>query len=146
MSEEKSVSPLEAAEARREARKAKAAEARDAQAAIDTDAISLIEESLGDALVKAIDIPHLAGMVAKVAVRCPNGAETKRYRDQVKVRRDGSPGDPVAAHELMGEACRVYPDEKAFEALCEKLPSLKGQAGVLAVALSGGEAERAGKF
>lgn len=142
---EPEVSPLEAAEKRREDRKAQAAKARDAQLAVDLDAISELEISLGDAAIRVIRVPFLPGQSAAVAVRCPNSAETKRYRDGVKQRRDGTPGDVAVAHELLGDVCRIYPAELEFDALCERLPLLKGQAGAEAVALSAGESERAVK-
>ena len=138
-------SPLEIAEAKREARKAAAAEARDAQAAIDTDAISELEACLGDSAVRALNVPHAPGRVAKVAFRCPNAAEYKRYRDGIKQRKDGKPGDVAAAHELLGASCRVYPDDAAFAALCEAAPGVVGHMGARAAALAAGEAEAEGK-
>ena len=143
--EDKTLSPLEAAEKRRAERKAKANEARDAQRAIDTDKISDLEETLGDAKIKAIDVPFYTGMVAKVAVRCPNAAEVKRYRDRVKTRKNGDPGDPVAANEEVGTSCVVYPERESFLALCEVLPGLLGQCGAEAMHLAVGEAEKEGK-
>jgi hypothetical protein len=143
------LSPLEAAEAKRAARKAKIQEASDVQKAADTEAIDAIEESLGDGAVKAIDVPYRAGLVTKVAVRCPTKPEIKRYRDRVKPTKDRRnnevPGDAAAAHEEIGEVCRVYPEKKAFEAVCDAYPGLLGQCGMQAVALSVGEEEKAGK-
>lgn len=139
------LTPLEAAEKRRADRKAAAAAARDAQLAIDTEVIIGLEELLGDASTKVIRVPYQAGLPAAVLIRCPNAAEIKRYRDMVKVRKDGKPGDPVAAHELLGNSCVEYPAAETFATLCEKLPSLAGQCGTEAVALSAGEAEQAGK-
>lgn len=139
------LSPLEAAEKRRTDRKAAVAALRDTQLAKDLDAISEIEESLGDASTKTIRVPFQNGLPAAVLVRCPNAAEIKRYRDMTKVRKDGKPGDAVAAHELLGGSCREYPGEDLFGMLCERLPSLLGQCGIEAVALSAGEAEQAGK-
>lgn len=143
--QEPEASPLEAAEKRRADRKATATAARDTQLALDLDAISALEESLGDSSVRVIRIPHMLGQVAAIAVRCPNNAETKRYRDGVKQRKDGKPGDVAAAHELLGTACRIYPSEEAFDTLCERLTLLRGQAGAEAVALSAGEAEQSAK-
>jgi hypothetical protein len=149
MSDAKELSPLEAAEAKRAARKAKAQEAADAQKAIDTEAIDAIEASLGDSAIKAIDIPFRAGLVSKVAVRCPSKPEINRYRDRVKPQRDRRnvevPGDAAAAHEEIGAVCVVYPDKEQFAKVCEVLPGLLGQCGMHAVALSVGEEEKAGK-
>lgn len=138
----KEFSPLERVQKRRADRKDVAAAARDDQLAIDLEAIDALESLHGDAQIKVIHVPHIAGMVAAVALRSPNAAELKRYRDGVKVRKNGQPGDPVEAHELIGSSCRVYPGEEAFDALCEKLTNIRAQVGVEAVALSTGEAEK----
>jgi hypothetical protein len=145
MSDEKEMSAVEAAEARRAARKAKNKEAADAQKVIDLDAISELEESLGDASTKAIHVDHKPGLVTIALVRCPNKAEIKRYRDMTKTDKKGRPGDGAAAHELIGESCCVYPPAEEFEKLCEAFPGLLGQCGMQAVALSVGEEEKAGK-
>lgn len=149
MSEPEKVNPLEAAEAKRAKRKAAAQDAADAQKAIDTEAIDALEASLGDASIKAIDVPHKAGLVTKVAVRCPTKPEIKRYHDRVKPTRDRRnvevPGDVAAAHEEIGAVTVVYPDKESFALLCEAFTGLLGQCGVHAVALSYGEAEKEGK-
>lgn len=139
------VDPLEAANARRAKRKAAAAEARNAQLVIDTNAIADIEELRGDASVRAIDVPHHAGLVAKIAVRCPEDFEIKRYRVRTKVQKDGKPGDQIFASEEIGESCLVYPSAEQFAKLCAVLPGIKGQCGMEAVNLSVGEAEKTGK-
>ncbi len=146
MSEEKVLSPLAAAEAKREQRKAKAQEAADEQKAIDTLAIDEIEATLGDASIKAADLPHKAGLVTKVAVRCPTKAEIKRYRDMTKPDKKGRPADGAFANEQLGAACRVYPvSEEEFDAVCEAFPGVLGQCGMLAAALSVAEEETAKK-
>src|SRR4051812_38369289 len=104
---DEALSPLEAAEAARAERKAKASKAKDAQKAIDTLAISELEESLGDSSIKAIDVPFYPGKVAKVAVRCPTSGEVRRYRDRIKPKKDGKGGDVVMANEEVGASCRV---------------------------------------
>lgn len=148
MAEEKPPTPAErlaASEAKREARKAKLKDGEDAQRALDTEAISEIEERLGDSRVKVVNVPYNPGHVVKVAIRCPEHAEIKKYRYQVKPRKDGKQPDVALAHEEIGEACLVYPSEDKFSALCDLLPGLKGQLGIHAVALSVGEEEAAGK-
>lgn len=143
MNENENTEPddLEKAEAERAERKAKRTPALKAQKAIDTRAISALEEQYGDDAVTAVDVPFHVGHVAKVACRCPSKIELKIYRDSVKTRRDGTPGDAAKAHETIGEQCLIYPDAKAFAELAELVPGLLGQLGVYAVALSTGAEE-----
>lgn len=145
--------PLAVAEAKRAARKAKAQEAADAQKAIDTDAIDEIEATLGDASIKAADLPHKAGLVTKIAVRCPTKAEITRYRAMTKPDKKGRPADGAAANEALGAVCRVYPpndgkvegESAAFDAVCEAFPAVLGQCGMLAAALATANEEAEGK-
>lgn len=147
------LTDLQKSEAKRDARKAKAQAAADAQKAIDLDAVSDIEDELGDASTKAIHLPHKTGLVTIVLVRCPDKSEIKRYRGMIKPDKKGRPGDAAEAHELIGASCRVYPpdddgtegDSAAFDKLCEAFPGLLGQSGMQAVALSVGEEEKEGK-
>lgn len=132
---------LDRAEAERAARKAKRMPALKAQKATDTRAISALEEQYGDDAVKAVDVPYHEGHVAKIACRCPTKLELKIYRDSIKTRRDGTPGDAAKAHETIGEQCLIYPDAKAFAELSDLIPGLLGQLGVYAVALSLGAEE-----
>jgi hypothetical protein len=134
-------SPLEQAEEKRAARKAKLAELRDVQKAIDTLAIDALEETLGDERVKAIDVPFHPGHVAKIACRCPEKAELNVYRSRVKPRRDGKAPDLVAAAEEIGRMCLIYPSEEKFDALLELTPGLLGQLGREAVTLAVGDEE-----
>ena len=150
--EKKEIDPLAAAEAKRAARKAAAQKAADAQKAVDTDAIDEIEAELGDASIKAADLPHKAGLVTKIAVRCPTRAEIKRYRDMTKPSKNGREADGARANEALGATCRVYPpndpgaeDSAAFEAVCEAFPGVLGQCGMLAAALSVADEETAKK-
>lgn len=153
MSEPEKKSPLAEAEAKREARKAKAQEAADAQRAIDTEAIDQIESELGDASIKAADLPHKVGLVTKIAVRCPTKGEIARYRTMTKPDKKGRPADGAAANESLGAVCRVYPrddegkdgESAAFDAVCEAFPGVLGQCGMLAAALSVAEEEKEGK-
>jgi len=145
-SKETELTPLQQAEAKRAARKAKAAEAEDTQKAIDIEAIDALEEQLGDASTKAIHVGFTPGMVTAVLVRCPTRPEVKRYRDRIKPDKKGRPGDGAAANEELGAACRVYPaDDDAFEALCEARPGLLAQCGSVAAALATGAEEAEGK-
>jgi hypothetical protein len=152
MIDEKEIDPLEEAEKKRAARKASAQKAANAQRAIDTLAIDEIEAELGDASIKAADLPHKVGLVTKIAVRCPTKAEIKRYRDMIKPDRKGREGDGAKANETLGATCRVYPpndpgseDSAAFDAVCEAFPGVLGQCGMLAAALSVADEEKAGK-
>ena len=80
---------------RRAARKAAAAAAAEAQREIDLEAIDALETTIGDSNVATIEIAHVPGLPVLLAVRCPRPVEIKRYRDEIKPRRDGSPGDAL---------------------------------------------------
>lgn len=143
--DESKKSALEIAEDKRAARKAKLAEDRDAQKAIDTEAISALEEEHGDERVKAIDVPFHPGHVVKIACRCPSKVELKVYRDRVKPKRgrngmDQAP-DLVAAAEEIGTMCLIYPSPEKFNELLELTPGLLGQLGREAVSLAVGDEE-----
>jgi len=148
------IDELALAEAARQKRKAGLTRAANKQKAIDTIAIDEIEAELGDASIKAADLPgHKPGLVTKIAVRCPTRAEIKRYRDMTKPDKKGRPADGSIANEALGAVCRVYPrddegkegESAAFDAVCEAFPGVLGQCGMLAAALSVAEEEKAGK-
>jgi hypothetical protein len=154
MADEKEKSPLEVAEAKRAARKASLQAAADAQKAIDTEAIDEIEAELGDASIKAADLPgHKPGLVTKVAVRCPTKAEITRYRAMTKPDKKGRAADGAVANEALGAVCRVYPvddpgkegESSAFDAVCEAFPGVLAQCGMIAAALAIADEEAEGK-
>ena len=147
---------MSAAEKRLAAAKKRRAEAqaafntgREDQLATDLEAITDLEIEHGDSHISAVDLPYNPGLPMKAAVRRPNKAEIKRYRKQTEPRKDGKQPDFTAAHEMIGEACCVYPDpekqKELFEALCEAMPAIKGQLGIVAIQMSVGVEEDAKK-
>lgn len=147
---DKTLSPLEAVEAKRAARKAAAEACREVQLASDLDAIDSIEAERGDSNVAVIRLPYTRDLPAAVAVRVPSLAEMKRYRDRVRPSKDGRnrdvQPDQVQPAEEIGATCRVYPtDETVFRALCEARPGLLVQMGVRALELGSGREESEGK-
>jgi hypothetical protein len=148
-SDKKAADRLAAAKKRRAEVQAEFNAERDNQLATDLEAITELEIELGDSRVSAVDLPYNPGLPLKAAVRRPDKAEIKRYRKQTEPRKDGKPPDFTAAHEMIGEACCVYPDPEKqpelFEALCEALPALKGQLGIVAIQMSVGVEEDAKK-
>ncbi len=149
---EPQLTPLQAAEAKREARKAKASAAHDAQLATDLDAIDALEELHGDSNVAVVRLDvrgYVPGLPAAVAARCPKPGELKRFRDQTKPQKDGRnrdvQPDHIAAVELVAESCLVYPDAEVFAKLCAARPGLAAQLGKEAVGLAVGREESEGK-
>jgi len=132
-------------EARRAARKAAAQAARDAQRAIDLAAINDLEIEHGDSNVATLEIPHTDGLPTMLAVKCPPPAYVKRYRDECRARKDGTPGDAIAAAEKLADAMLIYPDAETYARVLEARAGVRVQLGVLAIGLAAGRAESEGK-
>jgi hypothetical protein len=141
--------PLQLAEARREARREVAAKARDEQKAHDLEALEPLEDEHGVHSISVLHVPHTVGLPTLAAVRTPSPPEMKRYQSRIKPHetRHGKPVTPdyaEAASEL-ASVCLVYPDADTYERLCTARPGLAVQLGVAAVKLSTGQAEDEGK-
>ncbi len=148
-SEDLKLSPREAAEAKRAARKAALNPEYDAQRVTDIEAVDLLEQEHGDSNVKLINVPFSPGMPTCVACRVPNPNQMKRYRSRVKPGKDSRNRDKDIDYEgaaaELGESCRVYPDKETFDRLCEARPGLLVQVGLRALELGTGEEEAEGK-
>lgn len=133
---------LAALQAKRAERLALLAEREAEQRCVDLEAIMAIEDEHGPTNMAAVKVPWTRdGLVCMVAVRTASANEVKRFQGMIKPRRDGSPGDAGAAHELTGRACLVYPSKEAFAELCAARPGLAFQAGYQALKLAEGRAE-----
>jgi hypothetical protein len=132
-------------EAKRAERRAKADAARDEQKAKDLEAIMLLEDKHGESNIATVEIGHTPGLPVVLAVRCPSPVEVKRYRDTVKPKRDGTPGDPLKAAQELAAVCLVYPDAEVYKAVLEARPGTDSPLGVEAIKLSTGRAEAEGK-
>lgn len=139
------MSDLAEIEAKRAARKAELQAARDAQKAIDLEAIDALEVEHGDSNIATLEIPFSPDLPVMLAVRTPKPAELKRYRDRVKAKKDGTPGDPLMAAQEIAAVCIVYPSKDVYAAVLEKRNGIDAQLGVLAVGLCAGKAEAEGK-
>lgn len=138
-------SKLEEIEARREARKAALREAQEEQRAADLEAVDALEVEHGDSNITLLDLPFTPGMPTLVAGRAPTTLEIKRYRDRVKPRKDGKPGDPVAAAEEIASVCRVYPDADTYAQVLEARPGVHIQLGLEVMKLATGRAQEDAK-
>jgi hypothetical protein len=134
-------------QAARAARKAANAEAESAQRVADLDAIDVLEAQNGDANTQVVEVPFDARnpLPCLVLVRAPDETEMKRYRDTVKPRKDGSPGDPLEAARQLASACVIYPPREQYDAICKARTGLSVQLGLAAVNLSVGKVEAEGK-
>lgn len=151
MSDEK-LTPKQEIEKRRADRRAAEAAAAEAQEVADLTAIDALEERYGDSNVAVLSIPYFAGLPVKCACRAPQPAELKRYRDQVRPRREQKGGreriaevDYVPPAELLAVATLVYPSEAIFEQMCTARPGLAAQLGLQAIALASAREEDEGK-
>jgi hypothetical protein len=152
MSEEETTNTrLAAIEARREARNKALDSQRDAQRAIDLEAVFELEEEYGASNIAVLEVPYTPGLPTLVAVRCASPTEVKRYRDGVKEKANGKPGDRIVAAELVASVCIVYPDRKSPEGqemlrqILEARPILLVQLGTAATNMGAGKAEAEGK-
>jgi hypothetical protein len=139
------LSKLEEIEARRAARKAGLQEPRDEQRAADLEAVDALEIEHGDSNVATLEVPFTPGLPTLLAARCPKPIELKRYRDTVKTKKDGTPGDPIGAAIMVGGVCRVYPDAETFAKVLEARPGVDVQLGLAALKLASAKAEDEGK-
>jgi hypothetical protein len=134
------VSRLEDIEAKRAARKAASEAAADEQAATDLEAIDALEQEHGYSNVSVLKVAFVGeSLPTRVAVRAPSQGEVKRFRTMVaarKVRGQDVPGDHVAASEMLGASCLVYPTRDVLEKLCEKRAGLLAQLGGVALQLA----------
>ncbi len=135
---------LAALEAARAERKAKLANAEAEQRLADLLAIDRLEQEHGDSNVAVLESPFTAGLPVMLAVRVPNRAELKRYRDMLKPDKQGR-SDAVAAAILIGKACLIYPAPDVFDAVLEARPGVDVQLGVAAVNLAAARASEEGK-
>lgn len=136
------LSPLELIQAKRAARKAEEAKLREEQLVQDLTAIDELEAEYGASSIKVLELPYTPGFPAAVAVRTPNKAELKRYRDRF---REDVP-DIAAANSELGAATRIYPAKEVLEALAEKRPAVYANMGLAAAQLGSAreEAEKKG--
>ncbi len=140
------LSPLELAEAKRNARKAAHRALSDARKAIDVDAIDALEIEHGEENVGVLWVPYLSDdLPMAVAVRTPSKNEIKRYRAMIKPKKNGDMPDLAPHVEQVGTSCLVYPAKEVFEALLEKRPGLLIQLGNVALTLSTGREQEEGK-
>lgn len=151
MSDEK-LTPKQEIEKRRADRRAAEAEAAEVQEVADLTAIDALEERYGDSNVAVMTIAYVAGLPTKCACRAPAPAELKRYRDQVRPRREQKGGrerpadvDYVAPAEMLAVTTLVYPSEDVFEKMCLARPGLAAQLGLQAVNLASAREEDEGK-
>lgn len=152
MQDEKKLSPKEEIEKRRADRRAAEAAAAEAQEVADLTAIDALEERYGDSNVAVLTVNYSAGLPVKCACRAPQPAELKRYRDQVRPRREQKGGrerpadvDYVAPAEMLAAATLIYPSEEVFEKMCAARPGLAAQLGLQAVTLASAREEDEGK-
>lgn len=136
---------LEQIEAAREERKAKQELARREQMAVDLEAVDALEIEHGDSNVATIEVPYQPGLPVLLACRAPKSVEIKRYRDRVKERSNGKPGDALGAAVELAACCRIYPSAELYAALLEVRPGLDTQLGVEALKLASGKAASEGK-
>jgi len=139
------MTKLEEIEARRAERKAALDDQRKAQLAEDLEALDALEVEHGDANVARVNVPYTPGLPTFVVVRAPKAAEFKRYKERIKSRRDGTPGDPVFAADELGECTRVYPDKETFSKMLEARPGLTTPMGVASSNMGTGRADESGK-
>lgn len=132
-------------QARRDARAKEVAEARETQLGADLEAIEALEIAEGYTNISAIEIPFTPGFPVKLAVRTPEPKHLKRYRDTVKPKADGRPGDPVLAAQQLAAVCLAYPDKETYQALLEKRAGIDVALGVAAVKLATAQEEEKGK-
>lgn len=139
------LSPLEAVEARRAARKAEIRAQWEAQRIADLEALDALEIELGDSNVAYLDVPFTDGLPTLAAVRCPTSAEVKRYQARVKGKPD-KPGDPTVAAEELGAVALKYPPKgETRDRLLAARAGLLVGLGVLAINLSTGKVAEQGK-
>jgi len=133
-------------EGRRAARKAELDEQRKVQLALDLEQLDELELKHGDNLVVRINVDRYVPDLPTMAVfRLPNPAETKRYKAQIQPRKNGQPGDAIAAAETLGQAALLYPEPDVFTRMCETFTTLLTNAAVTAIKASEGRAEEEGK-
>lgn len=136
---------LEEIESARAERKAKIQEKHNEQKAIDLLAIGDLEAQYGDAHVSFLEVQgYVSGLPVLYACKCPDPAQMKRYRDTIKVKKDG-PGDAIHAAEQLATVCRVYPDDETYRKMCAAFPGIHLKLGIRAVKLAEGESESEGK-
>ncbi len=135
-------------EAKRAARKAALEEQRKAQYEKDLEALDKLECEHGDGAVAAVEAPRFVpGMPTLAIVRAPKGAEFKRYRDRIAGTANGKNAGAtiVSAQDELASVCRVYPDSKAYESMCESFAGLHVSMAVAAAKLADAKVEEAGK-
>lgn len=135
MSDE-SKSALDAAQERREARKAELRKAAEAQRAKDLDTLTDLEIEHGDSNVGAVTVPFSPGMPTLVIVRCPKPVEVKRFRALTKADAKGRQPDALEPLEQLARACLLFPDAETYARICESRPVVAGQVGAKAVDLA----------
>lgn len=136
------MATLEEIQERRAELRAKLKEDTDARKAIDAEAILAIEESLGVSRIDVVELPFTSpDLPVLCAVRAPDAIEMKRFRDTVKQRKNGEPGDSVLGHQQLTAACLVYPDKDTYKELLKVHTGIDVQFGMRAAALSIGREE-----
>lgn len=136
---------IEEIEKKRAARREALAAARAEQEEIDQAKLFDLEEEHGEAsLVVAEVSAWKPGMPTIVVMRVPNGPEFKRYQDMVKGRGD-KPGDPTAAANMLGAACRLYPDADAYKTILDVSPGIHINAAVAAINRAAGKVQERAK-
>jgi hypothetical protein len=138
-------------EEKRAERKAANEAARLEQRAKDLEAIDALEQEFGDSNIATLDVPYSPGLPTMIACRTPNEAEIKRYRHELKAKKDGTMGDPVTAAELVAATCRVYPPrgkngeasdgDELYRKMLAARPGIHVQLGAEALKLASASAE-----
>jgi hypothetical protein len=112
------MATVEEIEARRAARKAELETQRQAQLAKDLEALDELEVEHGDGQIVRVDLNfYTPDLPTMVLARVPRPAEFKRYQDQCSKKNEGA---IVAATNLLGESCVVYPDKETYARVREK--------------------------
>ncbi len=132
-------------EARRAARKAQLKADEEAQRLTDLEAVDALECEHGDSNIATLRVPFTPGLPVLLAVRCPNPVEVKRYRSEVKAKKDGTPGDNLKAAQDLCAVCLVYPSKEVFAESLKARPGIDAQLGLLAAGLGAGAANAEGK-
>jgi hypothetical protein len=128
-------------EAKRAARREAIEVQRREQLATDLEHLFELEEQHGASRLVRVDLKAFTpGLPALIVMRTPSKLEMKRYQDQCKGK-----GDPVAAANLVGTTCLLYPSKDVYEKVLEASPGIHVVAAVAAIERAAGKAVEEGK-
>ena len=136
---DEAVKKLEEIEARRAARKTALEAQRREQLAQDLEALDQLEVEHGDHAVVRVDLQRYEpGLPTMVVMRLPKPIEFKRYQDQCKK-------DVTAATNLIGDVCRLYPDEDTYKRMRSTFTGVHVMAAVAAINAASAKEQQEGK-